>query len=52
MKSNDSFLKSVQQAVRSLDGSYGLGIISPNYPNTIIATRKRFPTYYRSWKGW
>ena len=43
MKSNDSFIKSVQQAVRSLDGSYGLGIISPNFPNTIIATRKGSP---------
>ena len=43
MKSNDSFIKSVQKAVRSLDGSYGLGIISPNFPNTIIATRKGSP---------
>ena len=43
MKSNDSLLKSVQQVVSSLDGSYGLGIISPNFPNTIIATRKGSP---------
>ena len=43
MKSNDSLLNSVQQTLSSLDGSYGLGIISPNYPDTIIASRKGSP---------
>ncbi len=43
MQSNDSFVKSVQKAITTLSGSYGLGIISPNYPNTIIAARKGSP---------
>ena len=43
MKSNDSLLQSVQQAISTFNGSYGLGIISPNHPNTIIATRKSSP---------
>ena len=40
MQSSDNFLESVQKAISTFDGAYGLGIISPNYPNTIIATRK------------
>ena len=36
-------LESVQKAITTFDGAYGLGIISPNYPNTIIATRKGSP---------
>jgi len=43
MQSSDSFLESVQKAITTFDGAYGLGIISPNYPNTIIATRKGSP---------
>jgi len=43
MKSNDTLLKSVQKAIKTFKGAYGLGIISPNYPNTIIATRKGSP---------
>jgi len=43
MKSSNTFLKSVQKAINSFDGSYGLGIISTKYPNTIIATRKGSP---------
>lgn len=43
MQSSDSFLESVQKAITTLDGAYGLGIISTNYPNTIIATRKGSP---------
>ena len=31
MQSNDSFVKSVQKAITTFDGAYGLGIISPNY---------------------
>ncbi|MBT4435494.1 glutamine--fructose-6-phosphate transaminase (isomerizing), partial [bacterium] len=43
MQSCDSFLKSVRIALSTFDGSYGLGIISTNYPNTIIAARKGSP---------
>jgi len=43
MQSSDSFLESAQKAITTFDGAYGLGIISPNYPNTIIATRKGSP---------
>ncbi len=43
MQSSDNFLESVQKAITTFDGAYGLGIISPNYPNTIIATRKGSP---------
>jgi glutamine---fructose-6-phosphate transaminase (isomerizing) len=43
MRSSDTFLESVQKAITTLDGAYGLGIISSNYPNTIIATRKGSP---------
>ena len=43
MQSSNSFLESVQKAITTFDGAYGLGIISPNYPNTIIATRKGSP---------
>jgi len=43
IKSNRTLLHSVQKAINTFEGSYGLGIISPNYPNTIIATRKSSP---------
>ncbi len=43
MQSSKTLLHSVQKAIKKFDGSYGLGIISPNYPNTIIATRKGSP---------
>ena len=43
MQTSDTFLESVQKAITTFDGSYGLGIISPNYPNTIITARKGSP---------
>jgi len=43
MQSNNTFLNSVQKAIKTFEGAYGLGIISPNYPDTIIATRKGSP---------
>ena len=43
LKSNNSLIESVQNAVRVLKGSYGLGIISSNFPDRIIATRKGSP---------
>ena len=43
IKSSDSFLVSVQKALKALEGSYGLGIISTLYPDQIIAARKGSP---------
>ena len=43
MKSCSSLIESVQKAVKSFQGSYGLGIILSNFPDRIIATRKGSP---------
>jgi len=43
MQSNNTLLHSVQKVIKTFEGAYGLGIISPHYPNTIIATRKGSP---------
>jgi len=43
MKSCTSLISSVQLAIQSLSGSYGLGIISSKYPDQIIAARKGSP---------
>jgi len=43
MKSCTSLISSVQLAIKSFSGSYGLGIISSKYPNQIIAARNGSP---------
>jgi len=43
MRSCSSLISSVQLAIQSFSGSYGLGIISSKYPDQIIATRKGSP---------
>ena len=43
MKSCNTFISSVQQAINSFTGSYGLAIISSQYPNQLIAARKGSP---------
>jgi glutamine---fructose-6-phosphate transaminase (isomerizing) len=43
MQSSNSLLDAVQKALKTLEGSYGLGIISSKYPNTLIAARKGSP---------
>ncbi len=43
LKSCKTLIESVQNAVKSFEGSYGLGIISSKYPDQIIATRKGSP---------
>ena len=43
MQSSKSLLSATQNALKSMDGSYGLGIISSKYPNQIIAARKGSP---------
>ncbi len=42
-KSSKTLIESVQKVVKSLEGSYGLGIMSSKFPNQIIATRKGSP---------
>ncbi|WP_416652716.1 glutamine--fructose-6-phosphate transaminase (isomerizing) [Candidatus Pseudothioglobus sp. Uisw_086] len=43
MKSCSTLIASVQLAIKSFSGSYGLGIISSKYPDQIIAARKGSP---------
>ena len=43
LQSNIPLIESVQKALRVFKGSYGLGIISSNFPDRIIATRKGSP---------
>ena len=43
LQTSNSLLEAVQKALRTFEGSYGLGIISSNYPNTLIAARKGSP---------
>jgi glutamine---fructose-6-phosphate transaminase (isomerizing) len=43
LESSNSLLEAVQKVLKTLDGSYGLGIISSKYPGTIIASRKGSP---------
>jgi len=43
MQSSKSLVSSVQKALKSFKGSYGLGIISSKYPDQIIAARKGPP---------
>jgi glucosamine--fructose-6-phosphate aminotransferase (isomerizing) len=43
MQSSNSLLEAVQKALKTLQGSYGLGIISSKCPDTIIAARKGSP---------
>jgi glutamine---fructose-6-phosphate transaminase (isomerizing) len=43
MKTSNDFLSSVQKAIKSFKGSFGIGVISSKYPDTIIAARKGSP---------
>jgi len=43
MHSSNTLLESVQKAINTFEGSYGLGVISTKHPDTIIATRKGSP---------
>ena len=42
-RSSNSLLEAVQKALKTLEGSYGLGVISSKHPNTLIAARKGSP---------
>jgi len=43
IKSSNSLLKATQKAIKTLDGSYGIGVLSPKYPDQIIAAKKGSP---------
>ena len=43
IKSSNPLLKATQKAIKTLDGSYGIGVISSKYPDQIIAARKGSP---------
>jgi glutamine---fructose-6-phosphate transaminase (isomerizing) len=43
IKSSKTLIESVQKAVKSFEGSYGLGIMSSKFPDQIVATRKGSP---------
>jgi glucosamine--fructose-6-phosphate aminotransferase (isomerizing) len=43
LNSSKSLLEAVQQAVTYFEGAYALGVISPEYPETLIAARKGSP---------
>jgi len=43
MQSCSTLISSVQLAIKSFSGSYGLGVISSKYPDQIIAARKGSP---------
>ena len=43
MRTSNSLLLSVQKAIKSFKGSFGIGVISSKYPDTIIAARKGSP---------
>ena len=42
-QSSNSLLEAVKKTLKTLEGSYGLGIISSKCPNTLIAARKGSP---------
>ncbi len=43
IKPFDSLLKATQKAIKTLNGSYGIGVLSSKYPDQIIAARKGSP---------
>ena len=43
MSKSETLIQSVSKALNSLEGSYGLGIISSKYPNELIAARQGSP---------
>ena len=43
LDSSQSLLEAVQKAVTHFEGAYALGVISPEYPETLIAARKGSP---------
>jgi glutamine---fructose-6-phosphate transaminase (isomerizing) len=43
LKSCETLIEAVQNAVKYFEGSYGIGVISSKYPDQIIASRKGSP---------
>jgi glucosamine--fructose-6-phosphate aminotransferase (isomerizing) len=43
LKPSNSLLKATQKAIKTLNGSYGIGVLSSKYPDQIIVARKGSP---------
>lgn len=43
LKSSQTLLEAVQKAITHFEGAYALGVVSVEYPNTLIAARKGSP---------
>ena len=43
IKPSESLIKATQKAIKILNGSYGIGVLSSKYPDQIIAARKGSP---------
>lgn len=43
LKTSHTLLTAVQQAITHFEGAYALGVISPKFPDTLIAARKGSP---------
>lgn len=43
MQNQSTLLAAVQEAVTNFEGAYALGVVAPEYPNTLIAARKGSP---------
>jgi len=43
IKSSNSLLKATQKTIKTLAGSYGIGVLSSKYPDQIIAARRGSP---------
>ncbi len=43
LKTSSSLLEAVQNTIKNLEGAFALGVISPQYPNELVACRKGSP---------
>ena len=43
LQDSDTLLEATQKAIKTFEGAYGVGVISPEYPGHIIATRSGSP---------
>jgi len=43
LKTSNSLLKATQKVIKTLDGAYGIAVLSTRYPDQIIAARKGSP---------
>ena len=43
LETSDTLLEATQKAIKTFEGAYGVGVISPSYPGRIIAARSGSP---------